>query len=235
MGAGVGGQGVESVGFVECRDGAHRLVEELHRLRQHIAAHAGQGAHHIHPGTAELFGGEDAEGVHAAPGAGDRFHAEQRERLGEALAAGLDVVDAPQHDRHRLRMAPVRVDVRGDELLRRLPAPRDGGGGGDGHGVDGVQVPPRRQGVGAARRVAADDRRGVAPGESPDQGVQLGVGLQFLLQVGEDRRALRLAGVREVGGGELQGTGSLPLLHRTTHGVQAEGDGGAAHPFQFAP
>ena len=67
----------------------------------------------------------------------------------DVVAAGAHVRRAPRGEGHPPRPLPVLLAMALDEEPRRLPAEPPGRRGGDGAGVDGVEVPPRRQHVGA--------------------------------------------------------------------------------------
>ena len=104
----VGGGGVEG-GF-----GEHPGLQ-----RQEVAEDAGEGHHHVDARAAE-FGqrhqvgaGEPAVAVEAG------LRADQRQGLGDRAAVGLDVVAAPEHQRHSVRQRRVGGE---QAVWRALPS-----------------------------------------------------------------------------------------------------------------
>ena len=79
--------------------------EELGLQRQQVAEDAREGHHHVDARAAEdgerheVGAGQPAVGVEAGR------RADQRHRLGDRAAVGLDAVRAPEHQRHRVRQA----------------------------------------------------------------------------------------------------------------------------------
>ena len=88
---------------------------------------------------------EPAVGVEAG------HRADQRQRLGDRAAVGLDAVRPPEHQRHRVRQAGVGVEQ--PLGLARAVLHREGGGHAE--RVEGVDVAPGGQDVAVADQVAA--------------------------------------------------------------------------------
>ena len=101
----------------------------------------------------ELRAGEPAVAVEARRGA------QQRQRLGDRPALGLQIVGAPQHDRDRLGQRVAVGRVAGEQPLGLARAVLHREGAGDAERIEAVQVAAGRQ-----------DRRACAAGRRPAPG-----------------------------------------------------------------
>ena len=96
---------------------------------------------------------------------------EQRQRLGDIVAAGAHVGRAPGRQRHPRRIGAVLLGVALDEQGRRFPAELPGRLGRHRAGIDRIEIAAGRQHLGAAsaRRAgrARQHQAPVEPGEQP--------------------------------------------------------------------
>ena len=77
--------------------------QQLDLKRQQVAEDAGHGDDHVDPRPVELIERQQFRAGQAAIAVEARACAEQRKRLPDRRALVLEIVGAPQHDRHRLR------------------------------------------------------------------------------------------------------------------------------------
>ena len=132
--------------------------QQLDLQRQQVAEDAGHGDDDVDPRPVELIerqqfrAGQAAVTVEARPGA------EQRQRLPDRRALVLEVVGAPQHDRHRFRQPVSFADVLVDQPLRLLRAVLHRKGAGNAERIEAMEIAPGRQDRRRAQQIAA--RRG---------------------------------------------------------------------------
>ena len=115
--------------------------------------------------------------------------AQQRERLTDRAPARLEVVGAPEDERHRLRKRVALRDVAREETRGLLRAVEDRERAGDREGIEAVQVAPGGQHRGVAQQIAAGRGAGVATVERAHERGQLVV----VREVVVDARASAIA------------------------------------------
>ena len=95
--------GLSSVVLVERADGADRLVEQLDLRREGVAEEAGDAQRHVDARAAELGQRDDlVAGDAPARRFPHRPRADERQRLGDVVAAGAHVGGAPGGEAERL-------------------------------------------------------------------------------------------------------------------------------------
>mmetsp|Transcript_21009 Transcript_21009/g.46075 ORF Transcript_21009/g.46075 Transcript_21009/m.46075 type:complete len:1268 (+) Transcript_21009:731-4534(+) len=193
-------------------DGA---VQQQHLVDEQVAEHTGAVHHHVHTGPAQLLQGDDLQLVHAAQSIRHRLDAHHHHDLGQGLAVGLDVVSAPQHQGNGLGvLAAVVVLLAVQQAVNHQLGVLQGSLGGDGLGVQGVDVLAGGQHHGVTDGVTTWARLHVLAVQGLSQGAQLVV-LDHLLQA-----ELQVAkGVNEV---LAVGAGKLSALQGAHPGVHVE-------------
>ena len=167
--------GLSASVLVALADGAGDLVDELDLQRKGIAEEAGDPQGDVDAGAAELGQRHDLEPGDAA---GSRLPlrpgAEQRQSLGDVVAAGAHVRGAPDGERHGRRVAAVVLEMAGEQRLGGAAAKVEGGGGRHRPVVERIEIAPGGQDIEptAARR-AGGPGRDEAAGKAGEQGGDL--------------------------------------------------------------
>jgi hypothetical protein len=91
-----------------------RLGEQAGLQRQQVAEDARQGDEHVDARPAELGERHELGAAEPAVAVEPGSRAEQGEGLGDRAAARLEVVGAPEHERHRLGQRVALGDVAGE-------------------------------------------------------------------------------------------------------------------------
>jgi hypothetical protein len=158
----------------------------------------------------------------SASGTSSGLGAHQRQGLSDRAAVGLDVVAAPENQRHGARQG--RVGGQQPVGLGLAIGQREGGGHPE--GVEGVDVAARGEDLRRADQVAAGDGGDEAATEGAEEGGDFGVVLEVLRGSG--------AGLGVVGH-QRQVLGALGVGHRAAKDVEAVGDEGAFGFQEFQP
>ena len=104
--------------LVELGHEANCLVEQLHRRTKQIAKDSRHRHHDVDARPAEFSQRNRFDARGPIQSIANRARAEQPERLGHAFALRLDVVESPEHERHRFRVAAVLVFVTIEQTVR---------------------------------------------------------------------------------------------------------------------
>ena len=171
LGAHAGGDRIVVLVLVERADGADGLVEQLDLRREGIAEEAGDAQRDIDARAAELGQRDDlVAGDAPARRLPDRLRADQRQRLGDVVAAGAHVGGAPGGEAKRLRVVAEVLEVAEQQVLGRFLAELPGGR--RGHGA--VVERNRNCGPSAARPAgrASARRRGRGRRSGPSRPVE---------------------------------------------------------------
>ena len=147
--------------LVECSDGAHGGIEQVDQPGKRVAEKAGHAQRDIDARPVEHRGRQDLEPGHpAARPLPDRAHADQRQGLGNVVAAGAHVGGAPGRQCDARRVVSVFLGVALEEQRRRFPAELPGRLRRHGAGVDRIEIAPGRQYLrpAAARRAGRPGR-----------------------------------------------------------------------------
>jgi len=107
-----GGQRVHIIRLVQRGDRLHGGVEQADQVGERIAEEAGHPQRHVHPWAVEQADRQDLEILHAqAAGLPHRAHAEQREGLGDIVAAGAHGRRAPHRQAELAQVVAVVLQV----------------------------------------------------------------------------------------------------------------------------
>ena len=131
------------------------LGEHARLQGQQVAEDAGEGEHHVDARAAQFGQRQQACAAQPAKAVEARCGTEQRHRLGDGSALALEVVGAPQHQRHGLGQGLAGGDMGVEQQLRLARTILHREGGRDAEGIEAMEVAPRRQDVGRADQVTA--------------------------------------------------------------------------------
>ena len=166
--------------LVARRGELHRVVEQLHDVREGVAEEAGDAQGHVDARAAELLARHELEAGDAAGRlVPDRPHAEQPERLGDVVAGGAHRAGAPDHEPDRDRVLAVVGDVALEQRVAERAGHLPRAARRDRLGVDRVEVAAGRQHADEpAGRRAGRPGRHEAAGQAVQQVVELVGGLR---------------------------------------------------------
>ena len=134
-------------------DGTHSLVEQRDLRLEGIAEEARYAQRDIDARMIELGDGQDLDAAHARRALiphGARAHEEKRER--KVLAAGAHGGAAPHIHHQRARPVAVILEVAAEQFLRSLLGEHERRAGRHRARIDGIEIAPGGQHVGAAAR-----------------------------------------------------------------------------------
>ena len=163
-------------------------------------------------GTAQRFQRDQVRAAKPPEPVEPRHRPDQRQRLRDRAAIGLDVVGPPEHQRDAARQALVRVQ----KHLRLFRALAAGKFRRHAERIEGVDVAPRGQDIGRPDQIAARHRRG----EPARERVQHPRDLEIALQQAIDPRPRLGIGI----GHQVEIIGAGGVAHRLAQHVQTFGD-----------
>ena len=195
-----------------------RLSQQLGLQRQQVAKNAGQGDDDVDARAAQHLEWQQGCATQPAVAVEPRPRTHQPQRLGNRPALGLQVVGAPQHDRHRLRHRTRIGQVPGQQPVGLARPVLHGERARQAERVEPMQVAARRQHRRRTQQIAAGRRAREAAIECMQDRRQLVVMRQQGVQPRALHRLMHLCGVQHFG--------ALALVWRLPDHMQAVRDQG---------